>query len=526
MSDRNELIEALSDAKDLPDGEGKVMELERLTAHADAAQDVRLGFDVRMELIDAYNNHTERWRMLPAFGWCLSAFDRQPELFDDWDAELLRWYHKWAVSTLRDTPRVGLAQTQAALDDMDRRFREGGHSPQAVYNLRCRIADHLGDQVAARQWLDQWRTAAQDENSDCAGCDPSRQADLLAGWGEWEEAVKTVEPVLSGVLGCTEQPEKALVTVMVPYLHLGRPEEAAQAHVRAYRRHRHERDSFPYLAEHLRFCALTGNYERGLEILAEHLGWLDQPYDEMSAMEFSAAGALLCRLATEAGLGERTIHRPAHGERLAAELAVPALGADLLATSEDLAGRFDARNGTTHQSGRMAAWLAGRPIGDPVTLPSVEAPVEQWSGLAADQPENWLDVVAPLRLESLVAVLHERSDHYFVEPDGTVGGRWGQALIQFEQLGERGEILHARIIAERQLPADRLADAYEFCNGWNHDRLLPKAYVHDNGDGQLILAGDVTTDLEHGVTGQQLAILVNATVSSGAAFAAAAAALP
>jgi hypothetical protein len=541
MTSRDDLVEALAEAKDLPDGEGKITELERIAAHADAAGDVRLGFDVRFELIDAYNNHTERWRMLPPFGWCLAAFDRDPAMFDDWDAEMLRWYHKWAVAALRSTPRVGLAQTRAALDDLERRFLAGGHSLQVVFNLRCRIADHLGDEVVAREWLDRWRTAARDENSDCAGCDPSRQAELLAGWGEWAEAVRIIEPVLDGnAQGCTEQPEKALVAVMLPYLRLGRRDEAARAHLRAYRRHRHERDAFPYLSEHLRFCALTGNHARGLDILAEHLGWLDRPYDESSAMEFAAAGALVCRLAAEAGLDERIIHRPAHADRPAAELTVPALGADLLTCAQDLAGRFDARNGTSHQSGRMASWLAERPLGEPVPLPP-EPPAGNWQ--SGDPPGDGLfpgddrapgealsqgrqDVVAPLTVEGIVAALDERQDHYAVDEDGTVGGRWGDAIIQFDRLGEQGEILHGRIVAERRLPIGRLADAYEFCNAWNHDRLLPKAYVHDMGDGELALAGHVTTDLEHGVTGEQLEILINATLGAGAAFAAAVAALP
>ncbi|MEV4757588.1 YbjN domain-containing protein [Micromonospora sp. NPDC049559] len=520
MTNRQELVDALAEARDLPDGEGKIAELERIAAHADAAGDVRLGFDARFELIEAYNNHTERWRMLPPFGWCLAAFDRDPSMFDDWDAEMLRWYHKWAITALRSTPRVGLAQTQAALDDLERRFRAGGHSMQAVYNLRCRIADHLGDEAAARDWLAKWRTAKRDENSDCAGCDPSRQAELLAGWGEWAEAVRIVEPVLRGSQGCTEQPEKALVTVMMPYLRLGRYDEAAQAHVRAYRRHRHERDAFPYLATHLRFCALTGNHAHGLDLLAEHLGWLDRPFDEASAMEFATAGALLCRLATEAGLGERIIHRPAHEQRPAAELTVAALGADLLAASQDLAGRFDARNGTSHQSGRMAAWLAERPVDETVPLPE-PAPARASSPMGDAPDGGQPDVVAPLTVEAIVAVLIEREDRYIVDEDGTVRGRWGDAFVQFERMGERGEILHARIVAARRLPTDRLTDAYEFCNSWNHDRPMPKAYVHDTGEGELILAGDVTTDLEHGVTGSQLAVLVNTTLATGAAFAAA-----
>ncbi|SDY51438.1 Putative sensory transduction regulator [Micromonospora pattaloongensis] len=521
---RDEMREALEDARDLPDGDEKIAALERLLAHADAAGDLRLGMDIRFELIEAYHDHTERWRLLPAFDWCLAAHDRDPSLFTDRHAEMLRWYHKWAVATLRSTPRVDLDETLAALDDMERRFRESGQSPQIIYNLRCGIADHLGDEAAAREWLAKWRATPPDENSDCAGCDPSRQAELLAGWGEWAEAVATVEPVLSGMVGCTEQPEKALVAIMLPHLHLGRYAEAAAAHVRAYRRHRFERDSVGYLAEHLRFCALTGHHARGLDILEEHLGWLDRPYDEASAMEFAAAGALVCRVAHANGLGARLLHRPEHGERRAAEVPLARLGADLAATARNLARRFDDRNGTDHQSQRMESWLAAAPLTTELELPPDEPDGAELT--VGSPPEQWRDVLAPLTVESIAAVLDARGDRYAVDADDVIRGRWADAYLHFDRLGERQEILHTRILAARQLPADRLADALEFCNAWNHDKVFPKAYVHDTGEGQLILAGDVTTDLEHGVTGAQLAVLIHATVATATAYAAAVAALP
>ncbi|WP_318783247.1 type III secretion system chaperone family protein [Plantactinospora soyae] len=521
----DELLSALEDARDLPDGDTKIAELDRIVAHADAAEDVRLGITARLTLIEAHAYHTERWRMLAPFEWCLAAFDRDPALFDPTEAELLRWYHKWAVVALRDSSRVGLARTEETLADLERRLGSGGHSPHAAYSLRCRIADHVGDESAARHWFAQWRDAPRDENSDCAGCDPANQAKLLTAWGRWAEAIEIVQPVLTGVLGCPEQPERTLASVQLAYLRLGRYDDAAQAHVRAYRRHRHERDAFPFLAEHLRFCALTGHYERGLDILARHLPWWDRPYDECSAMEFAAAGALLCRLAATAGFERHSIPRPAYADRLAAELTVTALGAELLAAAQDFAGRFDARNGTSHQSGRMAGWLAERPVPGVVALPP-DGPVDEGSPTEQIPPGGRRELVGPLTTAAIVDVLRERADHYVVDPDGTVNGRWGDALIQFHRFGERREILHARVIAERRLSADRLAEAYEFCNAWNHDRLLPKAYVQDVGDGELILVGDVTTDLEHGVAAGQLGILVNATLATGAAFAAAVAALP
>jgi hypothetical protein len=511
MSTKRELEDAFEAARDMPPGDGQMAELERIIGHADALGDTRLGFDVRFELIRATHDHTERWRMLPAFGWCLATFDREPALFDEDDAEMLRWYHKWAIGTLVSTPRVGLAQTLAALDDMERRYREGGHSMHAIYNLRARTADHLGDEAAARRYLDLWLTAERDENSDCAGCDPCRQASLYASWGEWDRAVRVLEPVVTGVLGCQEQPERGLATVLVPYLRVGRYDEAARAHVRAYRRHRHERDGFPYLSEHLRFCALTGNVDRGLDILAEHLGWLDRPFDDMSAMEFSMAGALLCRLAARTG-EQRTIARPEHGDRQAAQLSVDRLGEDLATQARDLAARFDARNGTTHQSQRVEMWLAATPVVDGVEVPA-EAPRRGLTPVVVG-PEGSQELIAPLTLEAITAILDERGDRYYVE-DGRVSGQWPRSVIHFERAGQGDEILIGRVIADRRLPADRRSEAYEFCNAWNHDRMLPKAYVHEAGDGELILVGEVATDLDHGVAGPQLAALIDVTIGSG-----------
>ncbi len=508
-----DLQEALDRARRLPDGDGKVAELERLVEHADAAGDESLALATRFELIQAYGDHTERWRMLPAFGWCLAAYDRNPELFDEWDAELLRWYHKWAITTLLSTPRVGREQTLAALDDMERRYLAGGHSLHAVYALRCRIANHFGDDAEAQRWFTRWRTAPRDENSDCEGCDPSRQASQLADWGRYDEALEIAAPVLTGAVGCAEQPEKALSAILVPYLRLGRYEEAAAAHVRAYRRHRHERDAFPFLPNHLMFCALTGHHERGLDLLDEHLPWLERPYDEFSAMEFAAAGALVARLASEAGST-----RPVHGE------TPDALAARLSATARDLAARFDTRNGTDHQSRRIESWLNERPVTSGLELPP-DSPGGDATP-AAPPPEGLSDLLAPLSTEALVAVLQERGDRYRVDDDGDVVGGWGPATVYFQQVGQDGEVLHARAVADRRFPAGRAAELYEFCNAWNHDKLMPKAYVHETSDGWLLVAGEVSVDLEHGASARQLGVLVNAAIATGVQLAEAVVELP
>ncbi|MFJ6197166.1 YbjN domain-containing protein [Micromonospora sp. NPDC092111] len=515
------LVAALADAGDRPDGEPRFAELDRIAARADALGDAHTALDARFALVEAYLRHGERWRVVEPVRHCLAAVDRAPGLLDarPGDAELLLRHLRHAVEAAIGTPRIGLDQARALLAELAER---AGAESGVVAQLRCRLADHQGDEPTARRWHARWSVADPDPVAGCPGCLPARRAELLAGWGDEPAALDALRPALDGAVDCTDQPERALTVALLPWLRTGETARAGPAHLRAYRRHRRERTAFPYLAAHLRFCALAGHPERGLDILAEQLPRLDHPYDDLSAMEFAAAGALVCALAAESGRDGRRLRRPGYGDRPAAELDVATLGTDLLALATRLAGSFDARNGTGHHAGRIAAWLAERPVGEPVPLPADDVITDP-----ADEPFlPSAEELAPLSLALLTAVLDRRGDVYAVDAAGVVVGRWDEAVVQFRQLGRRGEILHARVVAARRLPAGRLAEAYEFCNAWNHDRLLPKAYVHELADGELVLAGDVTTDLAHGVAPAQLGVLVDAAVATGVAYAGAVAALP
>ncbi|MFV2100306.1 YbjN domain-containing protein [Micromonospora sp. LOL_024] len=496
----------------MPDGESRIAELERVAALADATGDRRIALQAWSELVETYLRGGERWRLFEPVRHCLDAARS--------DADTLRRYRRYAVEALLGSPRIGLDQARSVLDGLADEASAGVAGSALVAQLRCRIADQAGDEPAARGWLSQWRTSPADPAGGCPDCLPVRQAELLDGWGDWVAALDTLAPLLDGPARCTAQPEAALTAALLPWLRTGEAEQAARAHVLAYRRHRAEPDGFSYLATHLRFCSLGGHLDRGLEIVVAQLPRLEQPHEDLSVMEFATAGARICLLTADTG-GDRSVRRPGYRGQAAAEVTVSQLGGELLALATGLAGSFDARNGTGHQSGRMASWLRERPLAAPVPLPADEEP-EPTDG--AEQPA--VDEVDALTTAMITAALDERGYGYTLDSAGTVLGRWGDAVIQFRRAGERRDILHARVVAGRRLPAARRAEAYAFCNGWNRDRLLPKAYVHDPGDGELVLAGEVTTDLADGVAPIQVTVLVDATVRTGLAYAEAVAALP
>ncbi|MEQ4300496.1 hypothetical protein ABNF97_03720 [Plantactinospora sp. B6F1] len=366
--DHDDLWRTIDRVGEMPYGSGQIAAVEALLREVDASGDEQLGFAARMLATAAYYYGGEPARSFVTFSWCLAEFDQNPKPYHQRHLHTLLWYFKHMVCGLLDFPEVPLDRTMAVLDDMERRYRDGGHSLQMVYKYRHHVAVHVGAAEEAKQWYRRWTTAPRDELSDCAGCDPTDQIEYLASLGRHEEAVALAEPVLAGRLGCFEQPQSVLTALLLPYLHTGRREQARDAHLRAYRRHRTNIAYMSRVGEHLAFCALTGNEARGLELLERHLGWLDEVPSPAHAMVFTASAALLLHRLVADGHGKLPVRRPAHLDRPAAEVSATALADELAGTARELAARFDARNGTSTQSAFVAELLGRQPVGEYLPL--------------------------------------------------------------------------------------------------------------------------------------------------------------
>jgi hypothetical protein len=179
--------------------------------------------------------------------------------------------------------------------------------------------------------------------------------------------VALAEPVLSGRLTCTEQPQSILTTLMLPYLRTGQTDRARDAHRRAYRLHRPHLADLADVAEHIGFCARTGNEARAVEIVQRHLSWLGRAPSPWAAMMFAAWSALALRRAG-AGPQEVVVHRPGHGERPAVEISAASLAEQLTGEATTIAERFDRRNGTEQVGAMVRDILEAQPLVDYLPL--------------------------------------------------------------------------------------------------------------------------------------------------------------
>jgi hypothetical protein len=311
----DDLWALLRQAYQVPYGPAQIALVERAIAHADALEDhPELCFAARMLGTSAYVYGGEPAKSFVTFSWCLNAYDRHPDRYAARDEALLLWHFKYMVLGLTKFPEIELARTYAVLDDMERRYRSGGHSMHAVYAYRWRVACHVGDEAAAAQWYDRWCAAPRDANSDCVGCDPTAKVEYLASLGRDAEAVALAEPVLAGRLTCVEQPQMILTALLTPYLRTGRHAEAVDAHRRAYRAIRGNLADLGSIGDHLRFCALTGNEVRALEIVERHLDWLDRAPSPQAAMDFAAPAALVLRRLADTGRADLPVRRCRRGD--------------------------------------------------------------------------------------------------------------------------------------------------------------------------------------------------------------------
>ncbi len=211
-----------------------------------------------------------------------------------------------------------------------------------MHTSRFHLASHTGAGEEAAFEL--WSSGPRDEFSDCEACEARERGVYWQDRGEDARALLEWKPVLEQGLGCAEEPASTISHALLSLVREGEFEQAAALHRSGYRTAKAEVGMDVQVGRHLEFLALTGNGARGLELLAENRGRFDSTTDPLSRLYFlDGVRVLLARLVAE-GAAEAPVTGP--GGRT---YTVASLLAEVTATSDELARRFDERNGTSCQ---------------------------------------------------------------------------------------------------------------------------------------------------------------------------------
>ncbi|TQJ90258.1 tetratricopeptide repeat protein [Streptomyces sp. SLBN-31] len=469
ITDFDSLRREMAANSERPEGPARNARAEQLLAEAE-------GLGIPLAVIEAlghqlkvYNYSSEKDKMFVPFARLLRMWDERPEDFDEYETHSLHWVFKWMSSGMLDQPHVPLASIEKWLGEMEHRYRLAGHSERAVRGAEFSVAAHVGDIPRAERAYAAWLAADRDSMADCHACELHGQGWWQAERGRDAEALLLWRPVLEGEFTCAHEPHTVLASSLVPLLRLGRMDEARANHLRGFRLVRPMESMRAAYADHVEFCALTGNEARGLELLAERPAYFTDTGHPRSRLDFLAVVALLMDRLTELGLGDREVPGPAGRAWRAGELATHAR-AEALA----LAARFDERNGTAYVSERARARMGQRPLADrlplgvravrPVSVPVPQAPVpvaapEDVPDLSAllAEARRLSDTLQPNAVEAWAAVaraaegveLDARERAEIVDHEAMDRGPEGAELFEraaelYALAGDPGEALAAR----------------------------------------------------------------------------------
>ncbi|MGY5117122.1 tetratricopeptide repeat protein [Streptomyces sp. 900105755] len=368
IADFDSLRRAMAENSEEPEGPARNARAEQLLLEAERLNIPLAVIEALGHQLKVYNYSSEKDKMFVPFARLLRMWDERPEDFDEYETHSLHWVFKWMTAGMLDQPHIPLASIEKWLGEMEHRYRLAGHSERAVRSAEFSVAGHVGDLPRAERAYAAWLAADRDRMADCHACELHGQGGWQLKNGRDEAALELWGPVLDGEYSCAHEPHTVLASSLVPLLRLGRVDEARAHHLRGFRLVRPMESMRGAYADHVEFCALTGNEARGLELLAERPAYFTDTGQPRSRMDFLAVVALLMDRLTGLGLGGQRVPGPAGRAWTAGELAGHARAEAL-----ELAARFDARNGTSYVGDQLRERMAQRPLVDRLPL-GVRAP--------------------------------------------------------------------------------------------------------------------------------------------------------
>ncbi|MFD7064005.1 hypothetical protein [Streptomyces sp. NPDC059906] len=351
----DELYEALQANQRRPYGRTRTVTAEELVDVAEQFEEALPLVRALLELQEAYTYGSEPRKSPVAFARLLTLFDEQPDVFDENLRHLVFWRFKWVAAALRALPEIPLTSLRQWLSEMRERYEKAGLGLQPYYGQAYRLAAHVGEDEprAFELWAGRTRTRL----SDCEACEICERALYHLASGDDERALHTWEPVLAGKESCQEEPSRSIAYALLPLLRAGHTDRARELHLAGYRGCRRNPSMSGEVGRHLEFCALTGNEARGLELLAENRALFDEVDSPLEQLDFLTGVEVLLRRVE--GLGHGGLPAAGHPGRT---WTVTGLRAEVGDRADDLAARFDTRNGTTAHTERRRARLDRAPL--------------------------------------------------------------------------------------------------------------------------------------------------------------------
>lgn len=356
-NDADRVWDLLRQASSLPHGEIQVRLTEEAVNLAEAGRDLDLMFAARQKLVGnaVYSGRLEK--ALPAFAWCLSHLEREPERFSGYKFHLL-WEFKNILHNVDEFPQLSIEQITALRDQMASLYRQSGYNMRPVHYTSLTFAMRSGHFAEAAQSFAKYRETRRDSMADCLACEADSDAEYYMLIGEHEQALDAAGPPLRQERTCTEVPHRTYSNMLRSLALLGRYEEADEYQRKGYRLVRNKVIFLAHLGWQLAYQAHRDRLSSALRMLEVNLAIaLDTHHQRSRYLFFLAARRVLALAAKKKGTQKLNLPQsfPLYSPTEKYDLAELLNWVD--GENARVAAQFDARNGNRYHSENLVEFV-------------------------------------------------------------------------------------------------------------------------------------------------------------------------
>lgn len=345
-----DLIENLRlQADQMEPGPQQIAIWEKAVREADAEGSAELGFHLRQELIRYAFTSGAADRLLTAITWNLAKADQEEERYLN---DTLLWQCKHVLSWITSFPEISREQISGITENIISRYQRSGISLRPILMFQSSNMISLGDrELAAPLWEDAIKHPA-DRFSEGPEWELHFEIGHLMEFHGIEKALARAQPFLEGRWQDSNVSPWVIQRFLTPLVKMGKLEDAAKYHQRAYSQIRRNPRFLSHVGGHLMFLVLTDNLPQALRLFERHMPSAWRSPVPGKQFSFYLKATFLVEHLVQRGQTHVDLQLPA--ALPVAKTADGYLTAELAAwfktQTEALAERFNQRNGNERYS--------------------------------------------------------------------------------------------------------------------------------------------------------------------------------
>lgn len=275
----------------LPPGRERLVALEEVIRIADSEGQTEVAYEARSYLAELANAYGYPEKAIVAFSWCLTQFDKNPELDDP---HSLIWQFKVILELIPIFSSVTRQQIESMQEDMARRLASVGETERTAHYYRSWNFMRMGDYDVAMKYQETYTRMSRSDSSDCLACERDRQVELLSRMQRDEEALKLAEPIIERRMSCGEVPEFTNAHIVRSYLRLGRIDDAVKTQKRGFQTVSSQNKYLGTIGDLMLPVIRIRDFDTGVRQLEKILPWCcDSAADELRMRFYSSCHLLM-----------------------------------------------------------------------------------------------------------------------------------------------------------------------------------------------------------------------------------------